>query len=328
MTEITVKDIYQARSRFAGVVRRTPLENVHGLLGDREVFLKLESLQLTGSFKLRGAMARMSIVRPEERARGILAVSAGNHGLAVAHCSELLGVPATILVPESASPAKVRAISSYHVRLIKKGADYYDAERQARAMADHSGQVFVSPYNDPFVIAGQGTVALEILEDLPDLDAVVVPVGGGGLIAGVAIAVKSLAPGVKVYGVEPAASPTMTAALEAGSIVEIGEEPTIADGLAGNIEPDSITFPIIAEHVDDVFLVSEAGIRAAIRTLASDQHLIVEGSAAAGVAALDDPRLKGSRIAVIVTGRNIALDLFESVIGTGTNGERPNSQDQ
>ncbi|HEU4388271.1 MAG TPA: threonine/serine dehydratase [Blastocatellia bacterium] len=322
MSPITVKDIYQARSRFGGNVRRTAVEKSRRLSRERDVFLKLESLQLTGSFKLRGAMARMSVLSPEERARGILTVSAGNHGLAVAHCSELLGVAATIVVPESASQAKVNAISNYHVRLIKKGSEYYDAEKQALAMAHHSGQVFVSPYNDPLVIAGQGTVALEILEDLPELDAVVVPVGGGGLLAGVALALKSLAPQVKVYGVEPETSPTMTAALEAGRIVEIEEQPTIADGLAGNIEPDSITFPIIAERADDMILVSESAIRRAIKTVASEEQLIIEGAAAAGVAALDDSRLQGSRIAVIVTGRNVTLEVFESAIRSSAADEK------
>jgi threonine dehydratase len=319
--EVTVKDIYQARSRFAGVVRRTPVEKARWLSREREVFLKLESLQMTGSFKLRGAMARMTALGSEDRARGVLTVSAGNHGLAVAHCSELLGVAATIVVPESASQAKVNAIAGHHVRLLKKGKDYDEAERNARAMASHSGQVFVSPYNDPTVIAGQGTVALELLEDVSDLDAIVAPVGGGGLLAGVAIAVKSLAPRVRIYGVEPAASPTMTAALEAGRIVQIKEERTIADGLAGNIEPDSITFPLIAGRVDGMILVSEAAIRRAIANVAREDHLILEGAAAAGIAALDDSRLNGSRIAVIVSGRNITLDVFESVVRQSANDE-------
>jgi threonine dehydratase len=281
---------------------------------DRDVFLKLESLQITGSFKLRGAAAKMTVLSEREKHRGILTASAGNHGLAVAHCAESLGLTATIVVPEAASLAKVDAISRYPVVLIKQGGSYDDAERNARRMEKETGLTFVSPYNDPDVIAGQGTIGLEILDDLKEVDAIVVPVGGGGLIAGVAIAAKAINPRVKVYGVEPETSPTMSAALEAGRITEITEEPTIADGLSGNIEPGSITFPVIQELVDDVILVSERAIREGIAGIARQEHLIVEGSAAAAIAALDDSRLRQGKIVALVSGRNITLDLFVEVI--------------
>jgi len=314
--ELTIDDITQARERIDSVARRTPLERSRWLSAElgREVFLKLECLQTTGSFKLRGAMSKLSALNEDERARGVLTVSAGNHGLAVAHCSEVLGLETTVVVPESASRAKVSSIGRYPVTLIERGASYDDAERAARELERESGATFVSPYNDREVIAGQGTIGIEILEDLRDIDAVVVPVGGGGLLAGLAIAVKALNPRVKVYGAEPLTSPTMTAALEAGRIVEIEEQPTIADGCAGNIEPGSITFPIIQRLVDGVILVTEEAIRNAIARVANEDHLMVEGSAAVSVAASMDNVLDRMSIAAIVSGRNMSLDLFAEVI--------------
>lgn len=314
--ELTIDDITRARERIDSVARRTPLERSRWLSAElgREVFFKLECFQTTGSFKLRGAMSKLSALNEDERARGVLTVSAGNHGLAVAHCSEVLGLETTVVVPESASRAKVSSIGRYPVTLIERGASYDDAERAARELERESGATFVSPYNDREVIAGQGTIGIEILEDLRDIDAVVVPVGGGGLLAGLAIAVKALNPRVKVYGAEPLTSPTMTAALEAGRIVEIEEQPTIADGCAGNIEPGSITFPIIQRLVDGVILVSEEAIRNAIARVAKEDHLMIEGSAAVSVAALKDDVLDQMSIAAIVTGRNMSLDLFAEVI--------------
>lgn len=314
--DITIDTVRRAKERIASTVRRTPLERSRWLShgGRRDVFLKLECFQLTGSFKLRGAMARLSTLNEEERVRGLLTVSAGNHGLAIAECSVALGLEATIVVPESASRAKVEAIRRYPVRLIEKGATYDDAERAARDLERETGMTFVSPYNDPEVIAGQGTIGIEIAEDLPDVEAVIAPIGGGGLIAGVAIAMKAINPRIKVYGAEPANSPTMTAALEAGRIIQIEEQETIADGCAGNIEPDSITFPIIQRLVDGIILVSEDSMRSAIARVAREDHLIIEGSAAASIAAIDDSRVEGSNVAAIITGRNINLDLFAKMI--------------
>ena len=173
---------------------------------------------------------------------------------------------------------------------------------------------FISPYNDAEVIAGQGTIGLELLADAPDLNAVIVPVGGGGLIAGILIAIKSQKPNVKIYGVEPAASPTMQSALDAGHLVVIPEEPTIADGLAGNVEADSMTFPIIQSLVDGMIQVDEQAIREAIAGAAREEHLMIEGSAAAAIAALADPRVEFGSVAAIITGRNMSLDLFLDVV--------------
>jgi threonine dehydratase len=311
-----IREIERARERIGPIARRTPLERSRWLTAEhgRDISLKLECFQLTGAFKIRGAMAKLSALNSEECSRGVLTVSAGNHGLAVAHCAEVLGLDATIVVPESASPAKVASIRRYNVKLIERGATYDDAERAAREMERETGATFVSPYNDREVIAGQGTIGLEILEDAPDLDAIIVPVGGGGLLAGVAIAVKAINPRIKVYGAEPLASPTMSAALKAGRIIEIEEQATIADGCAGNIEPGSMTFPVIQRLVDGIILVSEAAIRTAITRIAREDHLMIEGSAAVSVAALSDSRLEGRRTAAVVTGRNISLGLFAEVI--------------
>ncbi len=316
--DLTIEDVKHAQRRIASLARRTPLERSRWLSEQhkRDVFLKLECFQLTGSFKLRGAMSKLSALTEEQRARGVLTVSAGNHGLAVAHCCEALGLHATIVVPESASRAKVEAIRRFPVTLIERGADYDSAERAAREMERESSATFVSPYNDLEVIAGQGTIALELFEDEPDLEAIIVPIGGGGLIAGIAIAAKSINPQIKVYGVEPSVSPTMTAALEAGRIVEINEDPTIADGCAGNIEPGSITFPLIQKFVDDVFLVSEESIQKTIVNIAREEHLIIEGSAALSIAALSDNRLAASSVAAIITGRNISLDFLVVMLST------------
>lgn len=314
MKRPTVEDIEMAAGRMKGVVRRTPLERSRRLSIEtaRGVWLKLECFQATGSFKLRGAMSKLSMLA--QSGSPVLTVSAGNHGLAVAHCAEALGLDATIVVPESASRAKVEAIRRYPVTLIERGAGYDEAERAAREMERESGATFVSPYNDSDVIAGQGTVALEMLEENPRLEAILAPIGGGGLIAGVALAAKALNPRIRIYGAEPAASPTMREAFNAGRITEIHEDATIADGLAGNIEADSITFPIARELVDDIFLVSEQSIRAAIARMAREDHVMIEGSAAVALAALVESRIEEREIGVIVTGRNITLDLFKEVV--------------
>lgn len=317
MLHVTIDDIKQARERIASVARRTPLERSRWLSSRHgaDVFLKLECFQLTGSFKIRGAMAKLTALSDEQRARGVLTVSAGNHGLGVAHVAEALGLKATIVVPESASRTKVEAIRRYRVTLIERGATYDEAERAAREMERDTGATFVSPYNDREVIAGQGTIGLEIMEDCANLEAVLVPVGGGGLIGGIATAVKSINPSIKVLGAEPRLSPSMTRSLEAGHIVEIiEEEMTIADGCAGNIEPGSITFPIVQGLVDGMMLVSEQSIKEAIARVAREDHIIIEGAAAVSLAALDDERVKGLRVAAVVSGRNLALDKFVEIV--------------
>jgi threonine dehydratase len=318
MNQVTLDHVKQAKQRIAGMVRATALEHSRSLSEavGREIFLKLECFQLTGSFKLRGAVAKLTALTEAEKARGVLTVSAGNHGLAVAHTAAALNIDATIVVPTTASRAKVEAIGRYPVTLIERGAGYDEAERAARELEKETGKTFVSPYNDVEVIAGQGTIALEILETAPKVDAIVVSIGGGGLIAGVALAAKALNPKIKIYGAEPATTPTMLAALNAGHITEIEEDETVADGLAGNIEPGSITFPLVQQFVDEVITVSEDEIKDALYRFARDEHTMIEGAAAVSLAALHARQIEGQKVVAVVSGRNISLKLFSEITGS------------
>jgi threonine dehydratase len=319
-SEIT-RRIPQARRAIAGGVYRTPLERSLWLsdITGGDTYLKLECYQPTGSFKVRGALAAISHLSPEERERGVVTASAGNHGLGVAHAASRLGVAATVVVPDNASPAKVAALGRFPIRLIRGGASYDDAERKALEMATSDGLVFVSPYNDPWVIAGQGTIGVELLEDLPDLEVVLIPVGGGGLISGIGSWLKSVNPNIEIIGVQSAASPAMERALAAGMLVEIPILPTIADGLAANIQRESITFDLASQLVDEIVLVSEEEIEAALVASLHDLHLLLEGSAVVGIAAILNgrvPALNGKRSALVITGRNIAAErLVELLAG-------------
>jgi threonine dehydratase len=316
MNQVTLEHVKRARQRIANTTRHTPLEYSRSLSTAlrREVSLKLECFQLTGSFKLRGAMAKLTALSEAEKARGILTVSAGNHGLAVAHGAAALNLNATIVVPLSASRAKVEAIGRYPVTLINRGANYDEAERAAREMESETAKTFVSPYNDIEVIAGQGTIALEILEDAPQVDAIVMPIGGGGLIAGIALAAKAINPKIKIYGAEPETTPSMFTSLKAGRLIEIKEDDTVADGLAGNIEPGSITFPIVQQFVDEIITVSEDEIKQALCRFARDEHIMIEGSAAVSLAALESKQIAGQNIVAVVSGRNISLKVFAEIV--------------
>ncbi len=315
---LSLDDVRAARARIRRFVRETPLDRTPELgLGD-QVYAKLELVQPTGSFKLRGALSKLTALSPAERARGVLTVSAGNHGLAVAWGASMLGVPATVVVPRGAARAKVEAIARYPVELIEEGEGYDAAERWARQHATRRGLTFISPYNDREVIAGQGTIALEILEALPACDALIAPAGGGGLLAGLVVAAKALAPKLEIIAVEPEASPTLSRALAAGRIVNVEERATIADGLAGNIEEGSITVPLIAAQLSEVTLVSEQEIRGAMRRAVEKLHLIVEGSAAVAIAGAVQKQaaLRGKTCALVLTGRNIGWpELLAAIAG-------------
>ncbi|HXF05583.1 MAG TPA: threonine/serine dehydratase [Blastocatellia bacterium] len=290
----------------------TPLVRSYALseASRADVYLKLENVQFTGSFKLRGAINALSLLARSSPGRNVLTVSAGNHGRAVALAAEIFDLAATIIVPRSAPRTKIEAIARHRVRLILRGENYDEAERHARELAATSDAVFISPYNDREVICGQGTVALEMLEAVPSLDIILVPVGGGGLLAGVALAAKSLNPKIAVYGVQSENSPAMYESLRAGRIVQIVEKESLADGLAGNIEPGSMTFPLVERYADGVILVSEHAIADAIRFLLEHEHLVVEGAGAVAVAALLSRAFErpGARIGVILSGSNIDLE--------------------
>lgn len=315
--EVTLLDVVAAARRIGPYIVRTPLERSgHLSQAAADVWLKLECFQTTGSFKLRGALNALLTLDEPARRRGVLTASAGNHGLGVARAASLTGVPATIVVAETASPAKVELLRASGCELILHGADYDAAEAHAISLAETRGATFVSAYAHPGVVAGGGTLALEILETRPDTDVLIVPGGGGGLISGVALAAKGLNPAIRVYGVQSTASPALKAAFEAGHQVTVPIEDSLADGLAGNLEPGSITVDLVRRYVDDVVLVTEAEIAAAMRLVLEQEHCLVEGSAAVTVAALLKGELPvtGKRVALLLTGRNVAPSVLWSVL--------------
>src|SRR5512136_62073 len=279
MNRMLLQQVYAARARIAPFVRHTPLEFSRGL----GACLKCENLQRTGSFKLRGALNRILSLTEEEKQRGVVAASAGNHAQGVAFGCAQVGVSAWVVMPKSTPRTKVQAAQSYDVSVRLFGATYDDAEAESRRIERDSGRVFVSPYNDPIIIAGQGTVALEILEDLPDVAQVLVPVGSGGLICGVGVALKAVNPAIRVIGVTSRATPTMYNHIKRERLPQL---PTIAEGLSGEVEPGSITLDIAPQVTDDILLVEEEDIRTAIAWLVEAHHLIAEGSGAVGIAAL------------------------------------------
>ncbi len=314
----TIDDIRAAAERLKGQVIRTPLvpaARMSEVLGC-ELYLKLENLQRTGSFKDRGAYIRLSSLTPEEARRGVIAMSAGNHAQGVAYHAQRLGIPATIVMPEFAPFSKVERTKSFGARVVLTG-DTLDASAQAaRQIAEEQRLIFVHPYDDPAVIAGQGTIGLEILEDLPDVDTLVVPIGGGGLISGIATAAKHANPAIHVIGVETELYPSMANALKGRSELPGGS--SLADGIAVK-NPGKLTKEIIARLVEDIAIVPETMIEIAITRLVEEQKIVAEGAGAAGIAAiLNDPeRFAGRKVATVICGGNIDVRLLSGVLARG-----------
>ena len=286
-----------------------------------EILVKCEHLQRTGSFKIRGALAKLLSMSGDQRERGVVAASTGNHGIAVAHALSALGGNGVVCVPENASPVKVAAIHRYPVEVRIMGREGAETEGLARHLAARAQMSYVSPYNDLDVIAGQGTTGGEILEQLGGrhLDTVVAAVGGGGLISGVAAALKSALPGVRVIGASPANDAAMAASVQAGQTVEIDARPTISDGTAGGVEPGSITLPLCRELVDEWLLIEEPEIHAALRLVIDTEHQLVEGSAAMAIAAgiRAGHRSPGQTIAIVSSGANISSAALAQAISSG-----------
>jgi threonine dehydratase len=303
------RDVAEAAGRIRPFLHETPMLPAPTLGGG--ALLKLETVQPTGSFKVRGAFSALSLLGRDE---WVVCASAGNHGLGVAYAARVLGLQATVIVPEDASPAKLAALERFPVRLVREGHGYDEAERAALAL-QREGYKYVSPYNDHDVICGNGTVAVELLAQVPGAMTIVVPVGGGGLISGVALWASQRA-GVRVIGVESEASATMRAALDAGTIVAVPSQPTLADGLEGNIEADAVTVDMVRKHVDDVVVVSEADIAEAMRLLVADHGIVAEGAAATAVAAVMTGQVAhGAGPTVpLVTGRNVAAEKLARVL--------------
>ena len=310
-----LKEIYAARGRVRHWIRETPMAYSPFLseLCREEVWLKLENLQLTGSFKIRGALNKLLQLSEDARSRGVVTASSGNHAQGVGYAARKLGIEAIIVVPANTPEVKLEAIRRYGVELVVHGEEYMYAERLARRKETEDGKTFVSPYNDLDIIAGQGTVGLEMVEAQPDLDVIVVPVGGGGLISGVGCAVKAALSEVEVLGVQSFASPVMAESIRQGHIVDMDLEESVAEGLHGGIEAGSVTFDLCKSLVDDFILVQEDTIIDAIRLLLTRQHQIVEGAGAVGVAAIMEhpERFHNRKIGVLISGGNLDTELLK-----------------
>lgn len=312
--------VLRAHARLAPYIRATPCEPSLGLSKrfDADVWLKSEHLQHAGSFKTRGATNKLLSLTPDEKRAGVVAASTGNHGASVAWAGRTLGIPVRVYVPNGASIAKVEMIRRYGADVQMHGTDGLDAELFGRRYALENGMPYVSPYNDPAVVAGQGTVGVEIAEQTRRVDSVIVAVGGGGLIAGSAAYLKSVLPNVRVIGASPKNSPVMALSVRAGHIVEYASEPTLSDGTAGGVEQDAITFDLCRTLVDDWVLVSEEEIAGAMRDFISEHHQLIEGSAAVVLAALarKATELAGQRVAVVLCGANVGLDTLKRVLSS------------
>lgn len=315
---VTLETIRAAAAALEGRIVRTPLVPAFRLsrqLGC-ELFLKCENFQVTGSFKDRGACNKLMSLTPEQARRGVIAMSAGNHAQGVAYHAQRLGIPATIVMPAFAPFTKVQRTRAYGARVVLIGETLDVSAEKAREIAEAEGLVFVHPYDDPAIIAGQGTAGLEILEDAADLDALVVPIGGGGLISGIAIAVKALQPSLEVIGVEAALFPSMLQALR-GEPIEAGGA-TLADGIAVKT-PGALTREIVRALVDDLRLVDETALETAVHRLAEEQKMVAEGAGAAGLAAViaEPERYAGKKVGVVICGGNIDMRLLSGVLIRG-----------
>jgi len=319
-TVVTLADIQAARARIGGAIYFSPCaysETVSRLAGAR-TFFKLENLQMTGSFKERGALNKLLSLTRDERSKGVIAASAGNHGLAVAFHAQRLGIPATIVMPRFAPLIKVSWARRYGAEVILAGADFDEALAEAQRLQRERGSLFIPAFNDPEVIAGQGTLGLELLEQAPDLDAVLVPVGGGGLIGGLALALKQSGFSGRIIGVQAERVPGMRAALDAGHPVPLPAATTIADGIAVRRVGD-LTLPLVHRYVDAIMTVSEAEIAQAILLLLENEKTVVEGAAATTLAALlNRPlELSGQTVVLILSGGNIDVNVIARVIEKG-----------
>jgi threonine dehydratase len=317
---VTFVDIEEARERIKEQIYLSPLpysETVSRMTGNR-VFFKLENLQMTGSFKERGALNRLLTLAPEQTQSGVITASAGNHGMAVAFQCQRLNTAATIVMPATAPLIKISRVRQYGAQSILHGSDYDAALAEALRLSQESRLTFVSPFDDPFIVAGQGTIGLELHEQNPDLEVVIVPVGGGGLIAGVALALKTLKPKIRVIGVQAEAVPSMQAALKHGTPVQVPPATTIADGIAVRAV-GATPLELVRRYVDEIVTVSEGEIANAVLLLLEIEKMVAEGAAAAALAAVVNKKVSLSKknVGLIVSGGNIDMNLISRIIEKG-----------
>ena len=322
MASITLVDVQAARERVRDAIYYSPCPHSQMLsaLTGREIFLKLENLQMTGSFKERGALNRIALLTPEQASRGVIAASAGNHAQGVAHHATKRGIRSLIVMPQQTPLVKVTATRNFGAEVVLHGANYDEAFAEAMRLRDLRGMNFIHAFDDAAVMAGQGTIGLELLEQVADLEAVVVPIGGGGLIGGIACAIKELRPDVKVIGVQTARLPSMAAAVAHGGPLTVEPATTIADGIAVR-RAGEVTFPVVHRYVDEIVTVDEDEIASAILVLLEREKTLAEGAGATALAALLQRRTslipEGARTAVLVCGGNIDVTLLSRIIERG-----------
>ncbi|MBO5294171.1 MAG: threonine ammonia-lyase [Clostridia bacterium] len=315
---ITLDNVYRASYALKNVIRKTDVIYAPKLCSEAQIYLKTENLQITGSFKVRGSYYKMSRLSEEEKARGVIACSAGNHAQGVALSAQRNGIKAVICLPDSAPISKVEATKSYGAEVCLVEGVYDDAYRKALQLRDEKGYTFIHPFDDEDVIAGQGTIGLELIDQLSDMDAVIVPIGGGGLIAGIAYTVKALRPDIKVYGVQASGAPSMANSIRDGELEELASVSTIADGIAVK-KPGSLTYELCSKYVDEIVTVTDDEISAAILALMEQHKLVTEGAGAVAVAAamFGKVDVKGKKVVCLLSGGNIDVTILSRVIDRG-----------
>lgn len=316
---LTLDRVYKAKRVLSEIVRETDMILAKNLCPNTSVYLKTENLQVTGSFKIRGSYFKISQLSDEEKKKGVIACSAGNHAQGVALAATKNNIKSLICLPDGAPISKVEATKRYGAEVCMVKGVYDDAYNKALALKEEKGYTFIHPFDDPDVIAGQGTIGLEILEQLPDADAVVIPIGGGGLIAGVAYTIKQINPNCKVYGVQASGAPSMERAVKDGKIETLEKVQTIADGIAVKT-PGDITFDLVNKYVDGIYTVSDDEIALAILTLMEQEKLVAEGAGAVPVAAVMNgkiPDIDGKKVCCLVSGGNIDVTILSRVIERG-----------
>ncbi|MHA2087575.1 MAG: threonine ammonia-lyase [Promethearchaeota archaeon] len=317
MNSLNLEKIEEVYREIKSFIRKTPLIHSAYLseLCNNKVYLKLENLQLTNAFKIRGALIRMLKLSSEEKSRGVITASSGNHAQGIALAAQHLGVTAKIVVPKNISELKLSKIKQYDVTIIQEG-DFDETETKARNLSVQENMTYISPYNDIDIITGQGTIALEIYRELENVNIIIVPIGGGGLISGIAFAAKSLNPNIKIIGVQTKGASTMYESWKAGKIVNIEEFNTLAEGLLGGLESDAITFEIILKYVDEIILVDEESIKKAINLLWKIEGQIVEGAGATVVAYILEAKkkLSNKNVVAVISGGNIEDSLLDGLL--------------